>query len=141
MSRHVFKLPDLGEGTVSAEIVAWHVKPGDTIAEDQALAEMSTDKAVVEVPSPVSGRVISLNGQPGDAIAVGAELAVIETDAGVGSGAPNAAAAATVAAASIPQRVDPAPQRGRIMASPATRRRAREAGIDQIGRASGRERV
>ena len=50
MSRHTFKLPDLGEGTVSAEIIAWHVKPGDVIKEDQPLVEMSTDKAVVEIP-------------------------------------------------------------------------------------------
>ena len=57
MSRFVFKLPDLGEGTVAAEIISWRVRPGDVIAEDQALVEMSTDKAVVEVPSPVSGRV------------------------------------------------------------------------------------
>ena len=64
MSRHVVKLPDLGEGTVSSEIVAWHVKVGDRVAEDQPMVEMSTDKAVVEMPAPVSGRVVSLGGQP-----------------------------------------------------------------------------
>src|SRR5262245_57494676 len=82
MSRHVMKLPDLGEGTVSSEIVAWHVKVGDVIQEDQPMVEMSTDKAVVEMPSPVSGRVVSLGGEPGDHIAVGAELIVLETGEG-----------------------------------------------------------
>ena len=81
MSTHIFKLPDLGEGTVSAEIVAWHVKPGDVVAEDQPLVEMSTDKAVVEIPAPVSGRVLTINGKPGDVIAVGSELATFDTEA------------------------------------------------------------
>jgi pyruvate/2-oxoglutarate dehydrogenase complex dihydrolipoamide acyltransferase (E2) component len=78
MSPHVFKLPDLGEGTVSAEVVAWHAKPGDIIKEDQPLVEMSTDKAVVEIPSPVSGRVLTINGKPGDVIPVGTELATFQ---------------------------------------------------------------
>ena len=82
MSRHVVKLPDLGEGTVSSEIVAWHVKVGDRVDEDQPMVEMSTDKAVVEMPAPVTGRVVSLGGQPGDHIAVGAELIVLETGEG-----------------------------------------------------------
>ncbi|MGB8693343.1 MAG: biotin/lipoyl-containing protein, partial [Steroidobacteraceae bacterium] len=82
MSTHTFKLPDLGEGTVSAEIVAWHVKPGELVTEDQPLVEMSTDKAVVEVPSPVSGRVVTISGKPGDVVAVGAALATFETDTG-----------------------------------------------------------
>ena len=87
MSRHVVKLPDLGEGTVSSEIVAWHVKVGDSVAEDQPMVEMSTDKAVVEMPSPVAGRVVSLGGQPGDHIAVGAELIVLETGEGAATAA------------------------------------------------------
>ena len=66
MSRYVFKLPDLGEGTVEAEIVAWHVKPGDTVAEEDVIVEVMTDKASVEVPAPVSGRVLSITGGPGD---------------------------------------------------------------------------
>ena len=57
MSRYVFKMPDLGEGTVEAEIVAWHVKVGDLVNEDQLMAEIMTDKAAVEVPAPVTGRV------------------------------------------------------------------------------------
>jgi 2-oxoisovalerate dehydrogenase E2 component (dihydrolipoyl transacylase) len=154
MSRHVFKLPDLGEGTVSAEIVAWHVRPGDLVAEDQPLVEMSTDKAVVEVPSPVSGRVLTLNGAPGEAIAVGAELAVFDTEAAGSRVDSSAAAASTTApppsasegpAGATPRAMaevvspEPAstvvgPPGGgtarRVMASPATRRRAREAGID-----------
>ena len=72
MTRHVMRLPDLGEGTVSAEVIAWKVAPGDVIREDAPLVEMSTEKAVVEVPSPVGGRVVALGGKPGDVIAVGA---------------------------------------------------------------------
>ncbi|HEX6570768.1 MAG TPA: biotin/lipoyl-containing protein, partial [Steroidobacteraceae bacterium] len=66
MTRYVFKMPDLGEGTVEAEVVAWHIKVGDAVQEDQIMAEVMTDKAAVEVPSPVTGRVVALNGQPGD---------------------------------------------------------------------------
>jgi 2-oxoisovalerate dehydrogenase E2 component (dihydrolipoyl transacylase) len=149
MSRHVVKLPDLGEGTVSSEIVAWHVKVGDQVNEDQPMVEMSTDKAVVEMPSPVTGRVVSLGGQPGDHIAVGAELVVIETSAdGAAAAAPAPAqpAASAAPAASAPAArtqsaqpaaavpaapaSEPAKPAGRVMASPATRRRAHEAGVD-----------
>jgi 2-oxoisovalerate dehydrogenase E2 component (dihydrolipoyl transacylase) len=114
------RLPDLGEGLVSAEVVEWHVKPGDFIEEDQPLVEMSTDKAVVEVPSPVTGQVISLTGAPGEVIAVGAELAVFERK-GEASAEPLAEVSPTPAptAASIA-----------VRASPAMRRAAREAGID-----------
>src|SRR6185312_10933863 len=93
MSRYVFKLPDLGEGTVEAEIVAWRVKPGDEVSEDDVLAEVMTEKAAVEVPAPVSGKILSTTGQPGDMVAVGAELVVLETatggataEAGAGAG-------------------------------------------------------
>ncbi|MFC4311453.1 dihydrolipoamide acetyltransferase family protein [Steroidobacter flavus] len=146
MSRHVVKLPDLGEGTTSSEIVAWKVKVGDVIGEDDPMVEMSTDKAVVEMPSPVSGKVVSLGGQPGDQIAVGAELVVIETDAGAAAAvsAPAAAPAQSApAASSAPAKAAPAahngngaappankPSGGRVMASPATRARAKLAGID-----------
>jgi 2-oxoisovalerate dehydrogenase E2 component (dihydrolipoyl transacylase) len=145
------RLPDLGEGTVSAEVIAWKVKPGDRVREDAPLVEMSTDKAVVEVPSPVSGQVVSITGNPGDVIAVGAELAVFEievkADAKAAVSAPTVTAspqvgsiaavppgktASTSAAASAakapPSR--PVASSGRVMASPATRRRAFEAGID-----------
>ena len=148
MSRYVFKMPDLGEGTVEAEVVAWHVKVGDVVAEDQVIAEVMTEKAAVEVPSPVSGRIVALTGNPGDMVPVGAELIVFETSGGTEPAedvAPATPAAATTApaAASTPAAVVAAPvaapvaeaadeplRSGRVMASPATRRRAREAGLD-----------
>jgi len=71
VSQFVFKLPDLGEGTVEAEIVSWRVKPGDQVAEDDVICEVMTEKAAVEVPSPVTGRVVSTTGQPGDMVPVG----------------------------------------------------------------------
>jgi 2-oxoisovalerate dehydrogenase E2 component (dihydrolipoyl transacylase) len=159
MTRYVFKMPDLGEGTVEAEIVAWHIKPGDQVMEDQVMAEVMTDKAAVEVPAPVTGRVVTVNGQPGDMVRVGSELVIFETESGaedvLAPAAPSPApasqvpsAAETVAAA--PPAPAPVPRAqevaaagraataapteemhtGRVKASPATRRKAREAGID-----------
>ncbi len=146
MSQFVFKMPDLGEGTVEAEIVAWHTKPGDAVNEDQVIVEVMTDKAAVEVPAPVSGRVVSVTGAPGDKVAVGSPLIVFELTPHVGPEVvavaparaapanpmpPNAkpgAAAPEAAAAALP--ASPGPRSGRVMASPANRRRAREAGID-----------
>ena len=153
MSEYVFKMPDLGEGTVEAEIVAWHTEPGATVAEDQIIVEVMTDKAAVEVPAPVSGRVVSIRGAPGDKIAVGSPLIVFETATGATAAAaspaatptqnapasaPAAQAAGTAPAASAAPIAPPAPAvsaraapaGGRIMTSPANRRRAREAGID-----------
>ena len=135
MSRYVFKLPDLGEGTVSAEIVGWHVKPGDTVEEEQVLVEVMTEKAAVELPSPVGGKVISTTGEPGEMVAVGAELIVFETggeptSAPAPATAAPAAVAALVSAPAPPPQAAPAVARGRVMASPANRRRAHEAGID-----------
>src|SRR5262249_2885249 len=171
MSRYVFKMPDLGEGTVSAEVVAWHVKPGDLVQEDQVMCEVMTEKAAVEMPAPVTGRIISITGQPGDMVAVGSELVVFETDAtSAASGdAPAARAPAPPpqeplipqppstaqplpAATGMPPAEkhqvaraanDPAPhaandsangtgihKSARVMASPASRRRAAEAGLD-----------
>jgi 2-oxoisovalerate dehydrogenase E2 component (dihydrolipoyl transacylase) len=86
VSQFVFKMPDLGEGTVEAEIIAWHTAPGATVAEDQIIVEVMTDKAAVEVPAPVGGKVVSITGAPGDKVAVGSPLIVFET------GAPAAAA-------------------------------------------------
>ena len=80
MARYEFKLPDIGEGIAEAEIVAWHVKVGDTVAEDQQLADMMTDKATVEMESPVAGKVIKLAGDVGDQIPIGSVLVVIETE-------------------------------------------------------------
>jgi len=124
MSQYVFKMPDLGEGTVDAEIVAWHTKPGDAVTEDQLMVEVMTDKAAVEVPAPVSGRVISITGAPGDKVAVGSPLVVFELGEG---GAAEASAPRPAAAAATPA---PAGPQGRVMTSPANRRRASEAGID-----------
>jgi 2-oxoisovalerate dehydrogenase E2 component (dihydrolipoyl transacylase) len=153
MSQFTFKMPDLGEGTVDAEIVAWHTKPGDVVTEDQLIVEVMTDKAAVEVPAPVSGRVVSVTGAPGDKIAVGSPLIVFELTEGSASVAPAAAAAAAAPVATLQPAPTPpaaaattpppaavssrpvppkaAPMRqGRVMTSPANRRRAREAGID-----------
>jgi len=80
MARYEFKLPDIGEGIAEAEIVAWHVKVGDTIGEDQQIADMMTDKATVEMESPVAGKVIELAGEVGDQVSIGSVLAVIETE-------------------------------------------------------------
>jgi 2-oxoisovalerate dehydrogenase E2 component (dihydrolipoyl transacylase) len=79
MARFEFRLPDIGEGIAEAEIVAWHVQVGDTIAEDQQIADMMTDKATVEMESPVAGKVIELAGEVGDLIPIGSVLAVIDT--------------------------------------------------------------
>ena len=83
MATYQFKLPDIGEGIAEAEIVAWHVKLGDMIEEDQQLADMMTDKATVEMESPVAGTVTKLAGEVGDLIAIGSVLVEIETDADV----------------------------------------------------------
>jgi 2-oxoisovalerate dehydrogenase E2 component (dihydrolipoyl transacylase) len=134
----VFKLPDLGEGTVEAEIVRWYAKPGDVVAEDQAIVEVMTEKASVEVPAPVSGRVISVTGAPGDKVAVGSPLIVFDIDAGDQQAAspiapaPAVTAAAVRSSAAAPSSAAAAPEvvaATRVMASPANRRRAREAGL------------
>jgi 2-oxoisovalerate dehydrogenase E2 component (dihydrolipoyl transacylase) len=169
MTRYVFKMPDLGEGTVEAEVVAWHIKVGDQVAEDQIMAEVMTDKAAVEVPSPVTGRIVALNGQPGDMVRVGSELVVFETEvadtsaplplagevgrspgegrkpspqpspanAGEGAGSSPLPPAGEVARSASEGMVragevlrNPVDTTQRIQASPATRRRAREAGLD-----------
>ncbi len=127
MSRYAFKLPDLGEGAVDAEIVSWHVKPGDLVTEDDALVEVMTEKATIEVPAPVTGRVVSLSGAAGDRVPVGSELAVFETapEPQAASGAP--AGPAIQGAQSAEPAAAPG---GRVLTSPAIRRRAHEAGID-----------
>src|SRR5215213_4995471 len=79
MARYEFKLPDIGEGIAEAEIVAWHVKVGDEVGEDQQLADMMTDKATVEMESPVAGKVLELAGEVGDQVPIGSVLVVIET--------------------------------------------------------------
>src|SRR3954468_3737516 len=80
MGRYIFKLPDVGEGTAEAEIVAWHVGVGDTVDEDQNLVDVMTDKATVEMTSPVSGKVLSIHGEPGEMAAVGSPLVELEVE-------------------------------------------------------------
>jgi 2-oxoisovalerate dehydrogenase E2 component (dihydrolipoyl transacylase) len=92
MARFEFKLPDIGEGIAEAEIVAWHIRIGDEVKEDQQLADMMTDKATVEMESPVAGKVLELAGEVGDQIPIGSVLVVIETEGEAGAGADEAAA-------------------------------------------------
>src|SRR3954464_9526802 len=103
MGRFTFKLPDIGEGISEAEIVAWHVAVGDRVEEDQQVADMMTDKATVEMESPVSGVVVELAGEVGDQVAIGAALVVIETDAVVEDDA-------VIAAPATPAQVETAEQ-------------------------------
>src|SRR5690625_2520070 len=71
MDHHIIKMPDIGEGIAEVEIVQWHVDVGDQVVEDEVLADVMTDKASVEIPSPIAGTVVSLGGQVGDTLAVG----------------------------------------------------------------------
>lgn len=157
-ANHVFKLPDVGEGTAEAELVGWHVKVGDAVQEDQILAEVMTDKATVELTSPVSGVIVALHGEAGQQIAVGGPLVsfkvegkgnVAEAPAAAPAAAPAPAAKAEKAApapvaapaakpAAAPKDAKPVPaltgrQPGeRPLASPAVRNRARDLGIDLV---------
>ena len=88
MGQHVIKMPDLGEGIAEVEVVAWRVQPGDAIVEDQVLADVMTDKATVEIPSPVHGTVIALGGKVGESLAVGAELIRLEVEGAGNAKAP-----------------------------------------------------
>ena len=96
MATYQFKLPDIGEGIAEAEIVAWHVKVGDRVEEDQQLADMMTDKATVEMESPVAGIVKKLAGEVGDQIAIGSVLVEIETEGGAPAAREESAAASEV---------------------------------------------
>ncbi|MBL6614440.1 MAG: 2-oxo acid dehydrogenase subunit E2 [Reyranella sp.] len=162
MGTRIVKLPDVGEGVAEAEIVEWHVEVGQSVLEDQILAAVMTDKATVEIPSPVAGKVLALGGEVGQSLAVGAELVRLEV-AGEGSAevaaipheaahapspqpapapappprmttpapAPKAPpAVAPVAAIARSSLGPPRPAGEKPIASPAVRRRAREAGID-----------
>jgi len=134
MSEYIFKLPDLGEGTVESEIAEWLIAVGDQVAEEDVIGTMMTDKAAVELSSPVSGRVVSLAGVPGDVIAVGAPLVVFETDASVAVDEPaEKDAEVKSATAQEPEKKAPAAKPAapaRIATSPAVRRMAQEAGVD-----------
>ena len=156
MGRYVFKLPDVGEGTAEAEIVAWHVAVGDRIEEDQHLVDVMTDKATVEMTSPVTGVIVSLHGEPGAMAPVGAPLVELEVE---GAGNANGkTAVATKPGAAVPTKPAPPPKSvapdpvetpatealrqqksppafftrtpgDKPLASPAVRRRAEELGI------------
>ena len=82
MGRYVFKLPDVGEGVAEAEVMKWHAAVGDEIGEEQPLVDIMTDKATVEIVSPVSGRIVSRNGEEGSKLAVGSEFVVFEIEGG-----------------------------------------------------------
>ncbi|HAU80152.1 MAG TPA: branched-chain alpha-keto acid dehydrogenase subunit E2, partial [Stenotrophomonas sp.] len=99
MGHHVIKMPDIGEGIAEVELITWKVEVGGPVAEDQVVAEVMTDKAMVEIPSPVSGTVVSLGGTPGQMMAVGSELIRLEVE---GAGNASAASAAAAVAAAEP---------------------------------------
>ncbi|OKA29337.1 branched-chain alpha-keto acid dehydrogenase subunit E2 [Pseudomonas versuta] len=155
MGTHVIKMPDIGEGIAQVELVEWFVKVGDMVSEDQVVADVMTDKATVDIPSPVAGRVLALGGQPGEVMAVGSELIRIEVE-GAGNlresaqpataaeppaAAPKAAPQARVEVAVVTSpAIKPAPAQRpapvareaneRPLASPAVRKRAWDAGIE-----------
>ncbi|HST35262.1 MAG TPA: dihydrolipoamide acetyltransferase family protein [Allosphingosinicella sp.] len=106
MARYEFKLPDIGEGIAEAEIVAWHVKVGDTVGEDQQLADMMTDKATVEMESPVAGTVLEVAGSVGDMIAIGSVLVVIETEGAAPAGEAPAEEPIADGMAEVPEALD-----------------------------------
>ena len=142
---HVIKMPDLGEGIAEVEIVAWRVQPGELVAEDQVLADVMTDKATVEIPSPVHGTVLSLGGAVGAALAVGAELIRLQVEGSgnaVAGNHPDLAPApkpptATAEAAPVPANAKaPAPTQAlravgeKPLAAPAVRQRAWDLGVE-----------
>jgi len=158
MAKFTFKMPDVGEGVAEAELVEWHVKVGDRVEEDQHLVDVMTDKATIDIESPVAGTVVEVAGEVGDVIAIGSMLLVIEVEGEV-----DAEAEATPAPAprdeAVEERIEvetsdasdaddalaadpepeplpaptPAPQpraEAKVLASPAVRQRARDLGID-----------
>ncbi len=159
MGTHVIKMPDIGEGIAEVELSQWHVKVGDMVVEDQVLADVMTDKAMVDIPSPVHGKVIALGGQPGEVMAVGSILISIEVE-GAGnvkeSAQPVAAKEAPVAAPKVEAVVESKPVAAprpaaacqgpmvareadeRPLASPAVRKHALDLGIQlRLVRGSG----
>ena len=109
MAQRVIKMPDIGEGTTEAEIVSWLVKVGDIVTEEEPLAEVMTDKATVEIPSPASGKVIALNGRPGEKLPVGSDLVVLEVAAADAPAAETRRPAASIAAPHPPASPKPVP--------------------------------
>ena len=157
MGDYVFKLPDIGEGVVEGEIVTWHVKVGDSVAEDDSIVDVMTDKATVTIPSPTNGVVKELSGDVGDMIAVGTALITFSNDGVVDvpveeekedvvTPEPEIKEETTklvqekieektpTPVNSIPEKTEVVSEKkvsgGRVLASPAVRRRAREADLD-----------
>ena len=142
MSEYIFKLPDLGEGTVEAEIAEWMVKVGDSVKEEDPICAMLTDKAAVELTAPVSGKVVSVAGEEGDMVAVGAALIVFSTEGEVaaidqlpeveGKATPgkNEKGPATTDAEPPVAAAENTPGKSKVMTSPSIRNLARDAGID-----------
>ena len=161
MTKYEFKLPDIGEGVVEGEIVAWHIKIGDLVKEDDEIVDVMTDKATVTIPSPVNGNVLSLSGDIGDMVAVGTTLISFDVnDSGESEGdsetittpekvvasesidtpeqvvisAPAVIPKSVVSSIPIDREVRSSNNiaKGSVLASPAVRRRAREAGINLV---------
>ncbi len=156
MAKFIFKMPDVGEGVAEAEVVEWHVKIGDRVEEDQHLVDVMTDKATIDIESPVAGTVVEVAGEVGDVIAIGSMLLVIEvegadvseeqaeaaaeqiedemSDADEADGADETAVPEPVRAEPVeaPTSAAPAPVEvaSKVLASPAVRQRARDLGID-----------
>ncbi len=147
MAKFTFNMPDVGEGVAEAEIVEWQVKVGDSVSEDQHLVDVMTDKATIDIESPVDGTVVEVAGEVGDTIAVGSMLLVIEVE---GEETEPAPAPAEPVAEPAPEPVveeaaaepepapepaptpDPAPaaSEAKVLATPAVRKRARDLGVD-----------
>lgn len=141
MGEYRFKLPDIGEGVVEAEITAWHVKLGDTVSEDDPLADAMTDKATIELTSPVDGVISMVACEEGEVLAVGADLVVLTVE---GEGNVDAAPETTPQPPKAPTKAPPKPKTskskpiskpapkasGKALASPAVRKRAKAAGLD-----------
>ncbi len=151
MGTYVVKLPDVGEGIAEAELVEWHVAVGDVIAEDQPIADVMTDKATVELPSPVGGKITKLGAEAGDVVAIGSDLVWIETDGAAAPDDPVDELVSTPAETAEPEQAEPAsepppiepdgdlvappqtsppPRVATPLAAPAVRRRATALGIE-----------
>ena len=139
MAKFTFNMPDVGEGVAEAEIVEWHVKVGDIVEEDQHLVDVMTDKATIDIESPVTGTVLEVAGELGDTIAVGAMLLVIEVEGeqdDPASAEQPAEDSEVGAADDTPTEPTPAPEpepiqaAAKVLASPAVRKRAQDLGID-----------
>ncbi len=156
MGDYIFKLPDIGEGVVEGEIVLWHVKVGDSVAEDDDIVDIMTDKATVTIPSPTSGIVTEFSGEVGDMVAVGSTLVTFSTDGNTGNQVEKEPVLEEIIkpvveekiilepvkeektkqipklipAVTQSKQITPSNGNSRVLASPAVRRRAREAELD-----------